>query len=937
MLLPQLHRRSLLALTIAIAAGYAGNYFSLPLFFGVDFIFGSIAVLLVVRFFGTGWGVLAAAIASTHTVVLWNHPYAIIIYICEALFVGLLWQRQRQNFVLIDITYWLCFGIPLVWLIYFKCLQVDTTLAWLVILRYSVNGIFNVLVASLLATYLPLHEWVSRPQFGSKPALRQIFIALLLPAVFLPALLPILLDCRLALVHIENEIQTELHTTSNNLISNLHNRYQEYLKAISQLGQVAAAADMTPSSRLLQSMELMHDIYPDLLTIRAIDTTGKVVAAYPPPQQDSSLAVDERSQLQATKTNLEPAIGNVHIHPYLNIPHADLSVPVFADARFVGSMYVELNFDSINEFLRSQLPPKVQHITLLDAENKTVFSTDPQQRLLQAFDRVKGGEIQLLDRDLYLWLPPQSKLPTMVRWQQSFYVEEISLRDIPEWKLILAIPANSYIKFLYYAYINDFAFMLVAAVLAIICGMLLSHHLTKPLSQLTQVTTNLPHKLLEREKVVWPSSLVIEINSLINNFKLMAIALNEKFYQVQATNQTLKQRVKERTKELAKSNKELANKINENQQTDAALRDSEERYRDLFENANDLIHSVTHNGDFVYVNRAWQETLGYTEAEICGMKLFDIIHPEQIAQIRERFQRVIAGEKIEQLETAFITKDGKKIWIEGSVNCQFVNGKPIATRGIFRNITERKQAEAEISYALEKERQLIELKSRFITTASHEFRTPLTVILMSAKLLEQFSNQASEEKKRLYLDRIQTATKRMTQLLDDVLLIGKAEAGKLDFNPAPLQLEKFCREIVEEMQFSSNDRHSIDLEYHEQNTLVEADEKLLRYILSNLLSNAIKYSPKGGTITFRLTVNQEQAIFEIQDRGIGIPAADREQLFKSFSRGSNVENISGTGLGMSIVKQCIDLHGGEITVNSEVEVGTTFTVTLPLKQCVESL
>ncbi len=132
----------------------------------------------------------------------------------------------------------------------------------------------------------------------------------------------------------------------------------------------------------------------------------------------------------------------------------------------------------------------------------------------------------------------------------------------------------------------------------------------------------------------------------------------------------------------------------------------------------------------------------------------------------------------------------KKIWVEGRINCKIVDGKPIATRGIFPDITERKQAEADIRYALEKEKQLIELKSRFITTASHEFRTPLTTIMMSAKLLEQFSNQASEEKKCLYFERIQTATKRMIQLLDEVLLIGTAEAGKLEFNPAPLHLEK---------------------------------------------------------------------------------------------------------------------------------------------------
>ena len=201
---------------------------------------------------------------------------------------------------------------------------------------------------------------------------------------------------------------------------------------------------------------------------------------------------------------------------------------------------------------------------------------------------------------------------------------------------------------------------------------------------------------------------------------------------------------------------------------------------------------------------------------------------------------------------------------------------------------------------------------------------------MSTKLLEQFGDRASEEKKHLYLNRIQIATKRMTQLLDDVLLIGKAEAGKLEFNPAPLLLGKFCSELVEEMQMITNDKHSIIFIDRVQQTTANADDKLLRYILSNLLANAIKYSPKGGNIDFILSIEVEKAIFHIQDRGIGIPPQDTEQLFNSFHRGSNVENISGTGLGMSIVKQCVDLHGGEISVKSEIGIGTTFVVTLPI-------
>jgi PAS domain S-box-containing protein len=256
---------------------------------------------------------------------------------------------------------------------------------------------------------------------------------------------------------------------------------------------------------------------------------------------------------------------------------------------------------------------------------------------------------------------------------------------------------------------------------------------------------------------------------------------------------------------------------------------------------------------------------------------------------------------------------------------------------ILRDITERKQVEAEIRDALAKEKELGDLKSSFVTMASHEFRTPLTTILSSAELLEIYSFKWDQEKKIKHFQRIQAAVKQMIHLLNDVLLIGKAEAGKLECNPAPLDLFQFCCDLVEEMQITTkshniafvSNMHSLHIN-PDDCSKAYLDEKLLRHILSNLLSNAIKYSPQGGSVNFELIYQQGEAIFHITDQGIGIPVVDRDQLFNSFHRASNVGTISGTGLGLAIVKRSTDLHGGKIAVNSEVGVGTTFTVSLPL-------
>lgn len=272
--------------------------------------------------------------------------------------------------------------------------------------------------------------------------------------------------------------------------------------------------------------------------------------------------------------------------------------------------------------------------------------------------------------------------------------------------------------------------------------------------------------------------------------------------------------------------------------------------------------------------------------------------------------------------------------------------KPFEERDLYTTVEialYRAKAESEIRKALEKEKELNELKSRFVSMVSHEFRTPLATILFSAGLLENYGQKWSEDKKTTHLQRIQTAVKQMTVLLEDILIIGKSETVRQEFKPVTIDLKKFCIEIIEELQLVA-DEHEIIFDCSAENTEVEMDEKLLRQILCNLLSNAIKYSDRGSRIHFDLTFSEAEftspqleltppekvAIFRIKDEGIGIPLEDRPRMFETFYRAKNVGTISGTGLGLAIVKRSVELHGGQIEVGSEVGVGTVVTVTLPV-------
>jgi PAS domain S-box-containing protein len=335
----------------------------------------------------------------------------------------------------------------------------------------------------------------------------------------------------------------------------------------------------------------------------------------------------------------------------------------------------------------------------------------------------------------------------------------------------------------------------------------------------------------------------------------------------------------------------------------------------------------------LYVNQAFTAITGYQPQEILG-KTPRIL--QGVKTDRTELDKVrIALSKWESVTAEVINyrKDGSEFWNEFSL-------VPVAdARGFYthwiavqRDTTRRKQLD-EIRLALEREQELSSLKTRFFSMASHEFRTPLSTALAAAQLLENSQITWENTEKRLRnLHRIQDSVRNMVQLLDDILTINRAETGKLAFNPKPLNLELYCHHFVEEMQLNAGDRHPIAFTCQGDSIAVALDEKLLRSILANLLSNAIKYSPQGGKVDLLLEFQSTVIIIKVQDYGIGIPAVDLDRLFEPFHRGKNVRTIPGTGLGLVVVKKCVDLHQGTIAITSIVSIGTTCSVIIPLKK-----
>lgn len=242
---------------------------------------------------------------------------------------------------------------------------------------------------------------------------------------------------------------------------------------------------------------------------------------------------------------------------------------------------------------------------------------------------------------------------------------------------------------------------------------------------------------------------------------------------------------------------------------------------------------------------------------------------------------------------------------------------------------ELQATKAEAARALEREQELRQLKSQFASIISHDFRTPLGCIQCYAELLRVDPNLNSEIRNQ-YFDRIDHIAEHLLNLMDQILLLGSAEAGKLEFDPTGFNLQEFCQELIETLQVYDKNQHLLLLNYVGDSEQVNLDQTLLWQILNNLLSNAIKYSPKQSSIELSIYYRKHTITFQIKDQGIGIPPDSKTQVFETFYRSNNARDIQGTGLGLAIVKACVEAHHGQIWLNSEVGRGTTVVVSLPL-------
>jgi PAS domain S-box-containing protein len=358
-----------------------------------------------------------------------------------------------------------------------------------------------------------------------------------------------------------------------------------------------------------------------------------------------------------------------------------------------------------------------------------------------------------------------------------------------------------------------------------------------------------------------------------------------------------------------------------------ALSDSEAKYRKVVENVNEGI-LVTAGGRILYANPKALALTGLDEATAMSKPFIEFIHPDDRERVLTNHMRRIKGEPVENYyQFRVLHNDGSSRWLEISAVLFEWMGTP-ATLNFLTDVTQRRQAEEDMQHALRRERELSEMKSRFVAVASHEFRTPLAAILSSVELLDDYGNRLPDDERKEIVGLIKTAVTRMNGMIEQVLVTSKLESGRFVFDPVSAAVPSLLAQMAAELDQANPQAARIAMRCDglEDRRLVDA--QLLRHILMNLLGNALKYSASESPVTCAASADGDRLHLVVQDRGIGIPPVDLPRLFQSFHRGTNVGNIQGTGIGLHIVKECVDLHQGSIEVDSEPGRGTTFRVRL---------
>lgn len=942
-----------LSLILLTLGALLGNYCSISLFYGVDLLFGSIFVFLTLLLHGRKEAVVIALISSSYTYQLWEHPYAIILFTLEVIWLGWVATRSKNwDLPLWDIIYWLIVGIPLIWISYYGMMSIDPLSTGLIALKQFLNSVFNALIATQIFYGLP-HQFLARITKVTKE--KEFNIRQLISNFLITLLVLMMISFTVWEGYtVKNQIEQNLAHTLQSLSRTLNSQTQSWLNEHQlALQQIAQTENLTA-----EELNVFQQFHPDFEQIYITNTEGIIINAMAETNQgnDSLIGINVSQQATFQKLQESPTerVSQIHRDRAKGAarsiranasPHFSVAVARFSSETFSGIVDGQLKITPlkyqfeqiINNWLASE-PTQLWHrlqFTVSDQQGTIIFSNKPDLESGTTLPS-PSRETQPISNQLRQNLPVNSsQLPEIIEWQQSTYVWEQPFLENLGWQLRLELPATYTVQAVRKNYVKYLLVALTVMAISFVIVPLITAWLTTPLREIAENTTNLPQKLTHSEPITFPTSRVKEIRQLAENSQTMASQLKTEFGEIKGTQEQLENQVQSRTLELQQALNSLYQELVERQKTAQQLAHSEARFRYLVENAPLPISMADSQGQLLFVNPAYAQTLGYPHEEIINKNIADFAHPEDFQQEKPLFDELVSGKRdIYQIEERFIHKNGNLIWVSLTISAnRDQEGNFISTIEMFENISTKKRYEEGLEQANAELEQANRLKDEFLATMSHELRTPLNSILGMTEGLQEQVYGSLNAKQLQCLDIVQSSGTHLLALINDILDLSKIEAGKLEVHQERISIAQLCQSTVSLIQEAAS-KKNITLTTHlsQQVSVLEGDEQRLRQALLNLLSNAIKFTPPQGTVTLEVAlVNQNSEIaFLVRDTGIGIASENFPNLFEPFTQvdGKLNRQQGGTGLGLSLVKRIAELHGGDVTVESTVGEGSCFTFTV---------
>ena len=1016
-------------ISLLACGGYIGNMYAIPVAFGVSFIFGSIFSIIALVFFGIVPGLVVSLIASGYTYQLWNHPYAIVIFACEIVWLGYFLKRKKRNFLLIDLSYWLFAGSPLVFFFYEGIMELGLQHASLIALKQSINGILNTVLAWIFLSLPPVTARIDSHSPSSTRVLtsEQVIFQLIAAFLLIPSLGMLLLISGRDVNRSQQEVVRSLNEDSHVIADTLTRWVDRHVLAIQTASLEAALEDTLVSSQDLQKkLRRIHSLFPDFHNIFIGNDSATTIAFHPSVNEkgESTIGINfkDRAWFRELKKTLKPTVSDVFVgRGGIFVPIFTISVPFVRNGSLSHFALGAINLDKMAAVLTSSVSNRQEIFTVVDRNHKVIVSTDPGRKPLHDAELFARATKMDLGDNVTLVVPGNRKnISTMNAYKGAYYHTTVPITNTP-WHLNIEFPLA---PIQHHHYQNAIWGLTGAMLLLLLMSAImafLGKYLTASLHELGQVTIGLPQKIKDQQRISWPSSRLDEVHRLITNFQSSANSLSQTFAEIKEINTHLEEMIADRTEQLQQERgrlKEIVSErdiilenatvgitlvrrrkqvwsnqamldlfgstsvgtniptrkfyrsdeeyqrlgteaypvlargeafstdtvmrhadgsdviislhgrainpedpengsiwifedITQRKQMEKALRQSETKFRHLFQIAAIPLFYMGSNGVTLALNSKFVELFGYDMTDIPTLETWlEKAYPD-----REYRQWAIntwktGREKARREQTDLREEEYEITCKNGEVRSVLIGGSSIDDHFLatFIDVTEIKKANR--------------AKSAFFSSMSHELRTPLNAILGYTQI---FNMDDTLSKKRLQgIKTIHQAAEHLLMIINDILDMSKIEAGKLRLVEGELQLLPFLENIID---FFSRSAHEKDLALSLETDrsllphVIRADELRLRQILYNLISNSLKFTSKGFCKLYAgaTAVGDHRSLITIsvEDSGIGIPENDQAEIFKPFRQiGDHLKHESGTGLGLAISRQLAQLMGGDIVLES---------------------